>query len=247
MSYLLKELPANAGNYGGSRSAGEIQYLVIHYTGNNGDTAASNAAYFRDNVVEASAHYFVDDTTVYRSVPDLRIAWAVGGKPYSDCHETGGGSLYGIVTNRNSISVELCDTIRDSGYGVSKATLANAIQLCLELMDRYQIPLSRVCRHFDVTGKRCPQYFVEASAWAAFKQQLEKPPMTQEQFDRLMDQWLTTQAAESPSVGSQDARLWAEELGLISGFSDGSKRYRSFCTREQLILILYRFWRHLQN
>lgn len=247
MSYILKEQFANAGNYGGDRTAGEIRYLVIHYTGNNGDTAANNASYFQNNVVKASAHYFVDDTSVYRSVPDLKIAWAVGGKPYADCRETGGGTLYGVVTNRNSISIELCDTIRDNGYKASEATLANAIQLCLELMERYQIPLSHVCRHFDVTGKQCPQYFVNASDWVAFKCRLTDLPVSQEQFNRLMERWLTAQAAESPSSGSQAARQWAETLGLISGFSDGSKRYRSFCTREQLILILHRFWNHLQN
>ena len=149
--------------------------------------------------------------------------------------------------NRNSISIELCDTIRDSHYGASKATLTNAVQLCLELMGRYQIPLSRVCRHFDVTGKRCPQYFVDEDAWTAFKCRLTEPPVSQEQFDRLMERWLSSQASKAPSIGSNDARLWAEGLGLISGFSDGTKRYRSFCTREQLILILHRLWKHLQN
>ena len=245
MSYILKEQPANAGNYGGSRSSGESRYLVLHYTGNNGDTAANNAAYFQNNVVEASAHYFVDDTTVYRSVPDLKIAWAVGGKPYADCSKTGGGTLYGIVTNRNSISVELCDTVRDDVYGASEATLENAVHLCRELMERYQIPLSRVCRHFDVTGKPCPRYFVDEAAWSAFKQQLEEPLISQEQFNRLMERWLADQGAGLPSSGSLDARLWAENLGLISGFSDGTKRYKSFCTREQMVLMLHRFWNHL--
>ena len=37
MSFLMKDLSANPGNYGGTRSASEIKYLVIHYTGNNGD------------------------------------------------------------------------------------------------------------------------------------------------------------------------------------------------------------------
>lgn len=241
MSYILKERPANPGNYGGKRSAGEIQYLVLHYTGNNGDTAANNAAYFQNNLVKASAHYFVDDAFVYRSVPDLNIAWAVGGTPYADCEATGGGTLHGIVTNRNSISIELCDTVRDAAYGVSEATLANAVQLCQEVMERYRIPLSRVCRHFDVTGKRCPRYFVDESAWAAFKRRLEEPSVTQEQFDRLMGQWLAHQSAEAASSDSEDARRWAEDLGLISGFPDGTKRYKSFCTREQLLLILHRW------
>lgn len=247
MSYTLKEQLANAGNHGGTRSAGEIQYLVIHYTGNNGDTAANNAAYFQNNIVKASAHYFVDDTTVYRSVPDLTVAWAVGGTPYADCGESGGGTLYGIVTNRNSISVELCDTVHDAAYGASEATLENAVQLCRELMERYGIPLSRVCRHFDVTGKRCPRYFVDNASWEAFKSRLIGTSLTQEEFDRLMGHWLACRAAEAPSSGSEEARRWAENLGLISGFADGSRRYKAFCTREQVILILHRLWKQLQT
>ena len=43
MSYTLKEQLANPGNYGGSRNASQIRYLVYHYTGNDGDRAANNA------------------------------------------------------------------------------------------------------------------------------------------------------------------------------------------------------------
>ena len=64
MSYTIKEQLANSENYGGSRNASQIRYLVYHYTGNDGDRAANNAKYFQNNIVKASAHYFVDDTTV---------------------------------------------------------------------------------------------------------------------------------------------------------------------------------------
>ncbi len=74
MNRPVKELLAAPGNYGGAWTAGQIQYLVIHYTGNDGDKTAGNAAYFQSRTVGAGAHYFVDDTTVYRSVPDLRTA-----------------------------------------------------------------------------------------------------------------------------------------------------------------------------
>ena len=50
MSYILKEVLANPGNYGGSRVASNIRYLVFHYTGNDGDTASGNANYFKNNI-----------------------------------------------------------------------------------------------------------------------------------------------------------------------------------------------------
>lgn len=171
--YVLKELLAAPGNYGGARAASQIKYLVYHYTGNDGDFSKNNAAYFLTHLVEASAHYFVDDDTVYRSVPDLRVAWSVGGMKYSNADLTGGGTLYGVVTNTNSISIEMCDTIRNGVYQASEATMANAAALGRELMAKYNIPLANVVRHFDVTGKHCPSYLIGAQKWAAFKQRLE--------------------------------------------------------------------------
>ena len=75
----IRKYPANAGNVGGTRAASGIRYIVIHYTGNDGDTAMNNAKYYASNVVKTSAHYFVDAKEVIQSVDDLRVAWAVGG------------------------------------------------------------------------------------------------------------------------------------------------------------------------
>ena len=174
MGYLLKECLANPGNYGGARTASQIKYLVFHYTGNDGDKAVNNAAYFQNNIVKASAHYFVDDACVYRSVPDLRAAWAVGGSKYPNAALAGGGTMYGKITNTNSLSIELCDTVRNGIYQASEATLENAAALGRELMEKYGIPLSNVYRHFDVTGKHCPSYLISARKWAEFKERLEE-------------------------------------------------------------------------
>lgn len=174
------DVPCHPKNRSGRRKASQIKYLVYHYTGNDGDTDANNALFYRDNIVGASAHYFVDDDSVTRSVPDLMVAWAVGGKKWSDCAKTGGGKFYGIVTNANSISIEMCDTRRDGQLMATEATLARAAQLGRELMEKYNIPIERVVRHFDVTGKHCPTYFMEEAAWAAFKKRLVEPEGEQE-------------------------------------------------------------------
>jgi N-acetylmuramoyl-L-alanine amidase CwlA len=164
---------AASGNHGGYREPEQILYLVIHYTGNDGDKAMNNAKYYRNTVVKASAHYFVDDEEIVQSVEDLTVAWAVGGKKWSDTGKTGGGTMYGKITNTNSISVELCDTVRNGRYEASEKTLENAVVLCKELMERYNIPMENVYRHFDVSGKHCPAYFMEEETWQAFKNRLE--------------------------------------------------------------------------
>lgn len=165
-------VPCNTANHGGVRSVNAIRYLVFHYTGNDGDNDANNAAYYRDNAVQASAHYFVDDDSITQSVQDTVVAWAVGGKKWNDCAKTGGGKLYGFVTNSNSLSIEMCDTKRDGTLMATEATLENAVALGRMLMEKYNIPIERVVRHFDVTGKHCPAYFMDEEKWAAFKERL---------------------------------------------------------------------------
>ena len=132
---------------------------MIHYTGNDGDTAMNNAKYYADNVVKTSAHYFVDEKEIVQSVDDLRIAWAVGGKKYPSCPQTGGGALHGRCLNANSISIELCDAKKDGVYAPSAKSVAQALELTKALMKKYSIPASNVIRHFDVTGKLCPAYW----------------------------------------------------------------------------------------
>ena len=226
MSYTIKEQLANSGNYGGSRNASQIRYLVYHYTGNDGDKAANNAAYFQRNIVKASAHYFVDDTTVYLSVPDLKIAWSVGGSKYANAHKTGGGTMYGVITNTNSISIEMCDTIRNGVYQASEATLANAAALGRELMEKYHIPIENVYRHFDVTGKHCPSYLVNAQKWAEFKKRLEV---------KIMD--------NTPSGAHKEGVEWAIANGILTGNSEGDLMLSQPVTRQQMCTMLYRMWK----
>lgn len=173
MGYTLKTALAHKDNFGSTRPYSAIRYIVIHYTANDGDHDESNAKYFQTaHKPAASAHYFVDDDSVTRSVPDHYIAYAVGGKKYTDTAATGGGRLYGIVTNSNSISIEMCDTKRDGKYQATEMTMANAAALCRKLMDQYNIDIDHVVRHFDVNGKHCPVYFMDNAAWQEFKDRL---------------------------------------------------------------------------
>lgn len=159
MSYKLKKKYANKKNYGSKRKTSSIKYIVIHYTANDGDSDEGNANYFASNIIKASAHYFVDDNSVTQSVPDNYVAWSVGGSKYSNCKKTGGGKYYTKCTNSNSISIELCDTKKNGKVYPTDKTITNAIELTKKLMKKYNIPETNVIRHFDVTGKGCPNYW----------------------------------------------------------------------------------------
>lgn len=143
MSYtLIKDLTTINKTVTDGRT---IKYIVIHYTGNTTDLAKSNANYFRNINRGASAHYFVDKTTVYQVVEDKDVAWAVG-------RNYGSNNLFGIVTNNNSISIEMCSN--DSA--IADETFNNTIILTKELMEKYDIPVSNIFRHYDVCSKKCP-------------------------------------------------------------------------------------------
>lgn len=151
-------------NYGGLR-AQKVKYIVIHYTGNDGDSDEANANYFANNDTgKTSAHWFVDDDSATLSVPEEFTAYHCGGSYY----------YHPECRNANSIGVELCDTRRDGAYGFTEATLANAVELVRELMEKYNVPVENVVRHYDVTHKICPAPFVGEGqrAWEKFKERL---------------------------------------------------------------------------
>ena len=63
----IKFIAADPSNYYHGRSGNSIKYIVVHYTANNGDTAAGNGNYFSSPNRKASAHYFVDENSVVQT------------------------------------------------------------------------------------------------------------------------------------------------------------------------------------
>lgn len=149
LSIPLKTRLANKENYGGTRSTKNIKYIVVHYTANDGDTDEGNGKYFANNVTKTSAHYFVDDDSVTRSVPDNYTAYHCGAKTYK----------HRYCRNSNSIGVEICDDIKNGVVYPSDKTIKNTLEIVAALMNKYSIPKSNVIRHYDVTGKLCPAYW----------------------------------------------------------------------------------------
>lgn len=178
-----------------------IKYLSIHFTA--GSSSKPGKALNTKKVFEtrsASADFCIDDRDIVQFNPDLTnyYCWAVGDKKYNGK----GGSLYKKATNKNTISIEICSTCKPSttaalnysnhsGWSFSPEVLENAVKLSKILMQKYNIPIENVVRHYDITGKPCPgiigwndepiydlelrKYTNEANnskAWLDFKNQL---------------------------------------------------------------------------
>ena len=138
-----------------------IKYLAIHYTA--GGSSAAGRARGVKKVFEsrkASADFAVDDKEMVQFNPDLcnYYCWAVGDKKAA-------GVAYKDGSNRNTISIEICSTLapgtsaskpNHSGWSFTEAALNNAVKLAKILMKKYNIPIERVVRHYDISGKLCP-------------------------------------------------------------------------------------------
>lgn len=151
-------------------SVSRIKYIVIHYVGGLSG-AQANCKYFAGGNRNASAHYFVDHNgEIWQCVEDANVAWHCGAKSYK----------HGECRNANSIGIELCVRKRntasqgatDKDWYFEDATVEAAAELTRYLMDKYGVPADHVIRHYDVTGKICPNPYVyntTAHTWDEFK------------------------------------------------------------------------------
>ena len=157
----------------------DILFIVIHFTGNNGDTALNNCNYFSGANRGASANYFIGDDGIYQSVPDKWAAWAVGG---TNTYK------HRYCRNMNSISIEMCSRIgADGKYYIDDDVVEQTIKLTRYLMNKYGVPVANVLRHYDVWDKKCPEPFVrQPELWDNFKRRLtESEELTMEQYNEL--------------------------------------------------------------
>ena len=163
---------AHSSNFKKGRTD-SIKYIVIHYTANTGDTAKDNLSYFANNQnLLASAHYFADENEVCQSVKDSNTAYHCGSKT---------GYKHKYCRNSNSIGIELCSRKDGNGkYYFKDKTIANAVGITKELMQKYNVSVENVVRHYDVTGKICPAPMVnDEKLWKDFLAMLseEKKPL----------------------------------------------------------------------
>lgn len=142
----------NSANYTSGRGDNKITHIVVHYTSGKptaAGAALANCKYFNRGSRGASAHYFIDDGyTIWQSVKDKDTAWHAGN----------------WNMNQRAIGIEVCT----SGAYTSKE-IERLTWLVQHLMKKYSIPASRVIRHYDVTGKKCPAYYVDSARWKKLK------------------------------------------------------------------------------
>lgn len=204
--------------YNFTKGANNPLYIVVHDTGNPGATAYNHYQYFNGGNRGASAHYFVDDKDIIQIINDYDAAWHCGD----------GNGIYGI-TNFNSIGIEMCLT-----DNMDKVT-ASTVDLIVELMQEWDIPIERVVRHYDASRKSCPNHMASNnwSKWWAFKERVKK---------RYEQDIAGTTGIEEVEQVAQTEQHWVEANGTIKVLADAGitfqeKRYDEPITRAEAMQI----------
>lgn len=168
----LSQVPA-------SRGKNKIEFIVIHYLG---VPNADNPYLYGGGY---GGHYNIKrDGSIYLAAdPHTAVVWHCGG----GLQGNGGHTFHKICTNYNSIGIECGvaanttqkDLSGDSGlWYFTEETQESLVYLVSKLMDEYGISFDHVIRHYDVTGKICPNPYVKNNnyktswTWDQFKANL---------------------------------------------------------------------------
>ncbi len=147
-------LTVNENSRPGTQS-GKIAGIVIHYTANPGSTAQQNRDYFEglkdSGQTQVSSHFVIGlEGEIVQCVPTWEVAYASNHR------------------NQDTVSIECCHP--DESGKFTEETYRSMVQLTAWLCEKFGLEEDDVIRHYDVTGKNCPKYFVEEEgAWEQFK------------------------------------------------------------------------------
>lgn len=133
----------------------QVNAIVIHYTANPGTDAIDNRNYFEglkdSQATHASAHFIVGlDGTIVQCIPTTELAYATSDR------------------NTDTISIECCH--EDETGAFNQNTYDALVELTAFLVTKFDLSSDDIIRHYDVTGKACPLYYVEhEDAWEQFR------------------------------------------------------------------------------
>lgn len=133
----------------------KVNGIVIHYTANPGTDAKANRDYFDglslSGATYASSHFIIGlDGSVIQCIPLDEIAYASNDR------------------NDDTISIECCHEKKNGKF--TEETYNSLVRLTAWLCSEYDVSKENIIRHYDVTGKLCPKYYVKhEDKWAQFK------------------------------------------------------------------------------
>ena len=147
----------------------EVKAIIIHWTSSTGYNAkAENVIRYWNNTNRyGSAHYIVDEEKIINTIPETDIAYHVGGKNYTDLALDLMDPY--MTPNYVCLGIEMC-FYKNNNHEITTNTTA---KLCADLIVKYDLETNDIFRHFDITGKKCPQFKRNSSYSLMTDQELE--------------------------------------------------------------------------
>ncbi|MBH1939446.1 N-acetylmuramoyl-L-alanine amidase [Mobilitalea sibirica] len=136
----------------------KVNGIVIHYTANPGTSASANRNYFeglaRKKTTSASSHYIIGlEGEIIQCIPLTEIAYASNER------------------NKDTISIECCHP--DETGRFNEETYKSLVALAAVLYKEFNLGEEDIIRHYDVSGKLCPLYYVEnETEWEKLKKDI---------------------------------------------------------------------------
>ena len=165
----------------------------------------------------------------------------IGGASKSQ-HTLGTAADIVVKKNGNTVSAKkICCLCQDLGFKGVAYISESAVHVDMRSSGLYRGD-ERKGYSGNVGGDFYRYFNIPKSEIEAMKyEKQEEEKVTQQQFDEMMNNWIARQAAKEPSAWSEKDREWAEENGIIKGTGAGFS-YLSYCTREQMVAFLHRFY-----
>ena len=152
------------------------------------------------------------------------------------------GTAADIVVKKNGKTVsakKICCLCQDLGFKGVAYISESAVHVDMRNSGLYRGD-ERKGYSANVGGDFYRYFNIRKSEINALKdKEQEEEKVTQQQFDDMMNVWISQQAAKEPEEWSKEDREWAEANGIIKGTGAGYS-YRSYCTREQMVAFLHR-------
>lgn len=148
--YVTPDLIPTLGTARSGRALEDFNGIVIHYVGNPATSATANRNYFAKAGTTVVSHFVVGlEGEVIQCLP----LWE--------------RSVASNSRNSDTVSIEVCHP-DDSGR-FNEITYAAVVRLTAWLCQVGDLSTEQVIRHYDITGKECPRYFVRnEAAWEQF-------------------------------------------------------------------------------
>ncbi len=191
-----------------------VKGIVVHYVGNAGTPGINNRNYFESlkdkKTIFASSHYIIGlQGEIIQCVPENEVAYHANN------------------ANSTHLGIECCHP--DASGKFNDKTYASLIALCVDICKRYNLdPRTAVIRHYDVTGKTCPLYYVKNPIeWSVLKARV---------YDAVMAQKTASTPEKLSKYVQMDYPYWDD---VIAGKKPANpeyvrilfERFLAFCER----------------